>query len=354
MKTYLPIKVKSSPIRKIAIIPFEKNPDSIYHAFELQYFNGKPHGTGYRVLAARNDGFVDVYDDKSLNFFENEQFHVVENGLHKHIQTDIRNVNFYKGDNKQSISFEFLDLENRLISIRIEENTLRKSNSMNLLAPIGVGAKHPNYLPAFFLYEFDFIRRKKTTLLCYIGGKKIKLDTFPFPMGGQSRLFARYSNECEIIEFANTDDEKLQEIELDQNSRYYDDNIEYIFAREDVLQEIVIHFENSHVRIDFDKGLDIFRECSGIFRICPREAMGYIQGKYRVSYGTQTEIIMTPTTGWVPKPTTFITRKLFAPKSVFGSWSKKYEYCSIVDWDKKKIESEWRNGNIKEEVTSST
>jgi len=349
VKTYLPIKVKSSPIRKLAIIPFEKNPDSIYHAFELQYFNGVPYGTGYRVLAARNDGFVDVYDDKALNFMENEQFQVTENGLHKHVQTYIRNVNFCKVDNKQIISFEFFDIEKRLVSIKIEENTLKKSNSMNLLAPIGVGSKHPNYLPVFFLYEFDFIRRKNTNIICNIDGKKIKIDTFSFPMDGQSRLYARYSNESEILEFANTDDEKLQEIELDQNNSYHDGNIEYIFARENVLQEIVVYFENSHVRIDFGKGLDMSQECKGIFTIKPREKMGCLQGEYKVVPGLQTEIIIVPASGWIPKPTTFLTQKLFNSKSVFCRWSRKYSYRSIIDWKKKEIKSNWKNGNIKED-----
>ena len=195
MKTYLPIKVKSSPIRKLAIIPFEKNPDTIYHAFELQYFNGEPYGTGYRVLAARNDGFVDVYDDKALNFMENEQFQVTENGL----------------------------------------------------------------------------------------------------------------------------------------------------------QEIVVRFEDNHVRIAFGKGLDLSQECNGIFTIRPREQMGYIQGEYRVVQGTQTEINMVPTIGWVPKPTSLFLRTLFNQKSVFCSWSRKYEYRAIIDWNKRKITSNWQNGNIRED-----
>lgn len=51
MKGYLPIIVKYSPIRKLAIIPFEKSPDTIYRGFELQYIDGEPYGVGYRVLA---------------------------------------------------------------------------------------------------------------------------------------------------------------------------------------------------------------------------------------------------------------------------------------------------------------
>ena len=127
MKGYLPIIVKYSPIRKLAIIPFEKSLDTIYRGFELQYIDGEPYGVGYRVLAYRNDNYVDVYDDVALNFNENEKFNVVENGLHKHIQTPINNVQFCKENNNQLISFQFVDIHDRKISVHIEEKSKKKS-----------------------------------------------------------------------------------------------------------------------------------------------------------------------------------------------------------------------------------
>lgn len=44
---------------------------------------------------------------------------------------------------------------------------------MNLLAPIGYGAKSPNFLPLFFMYSFDFIRKKHTQIECKIEDKKV-------------------------------------------------------------------------------------------------------------------------------------------------------------------------------------
>ena len=126
MKIYLPVIVKDSPIRRLALIPFEKYPDTIYRGFELQFIDGEPYGVGYRVLAYRNDNFVDVYDDEALNFNENEKFNVVENGLHKHIQTQINNVRLCKVDNNQVISFEFVDIQDRKISVHIEEKKQEK------------------------------------------------------------------------------------------------------------------------------------------------------------------------------------------------------------------------------------
>ena len=117
-------------------------------------------------MAYRNDRSVDVYDDMSLNLGVNERFNVVENGLHKHVQTKINNVQLCKVDNNQIVSFEFVDIQDRKISVYIEEKSKRKSKAMNLLAPIGVGSKAPDFLPVFFMYDFDFIRKRKSIICC--------------------------------------------------------------------------------------------------------------------------------------------------------------------------------------------
>lgn len=90
MKSIIPFIINYSPIKKLALIPFEKNPDKIYKGFELQYIDGEPYGKGYRVIAYRNDEYIDVYDDISLKFQKNEKFNVAKKGLNKHIQVAIQ------------------------------------------------------------------------------------------------------------------------------------------------------------------------------------------------------------------------------------------------------------------------
>ena len=121
MQSYLPFEIKYSPIQKIALISFEKCPDAIYRELQLQYVNGEPYGTGYRVIAYRNDDYVDIYDDKALNFIRDEKFNVTGKGLNKHVQTEINNTLFSREDNKQTLAFEFTDVENRQIKVYIEE-----------------------------------------------------------------------------------------------------------------------------------------------------------------------------------------------------------------------------------------
>lgn len=346
MKSFLPFEIKYSPIKKLALIPFEKSPDIIYRGFELQFIDGAPYGVGYRVIAYRNDNYVDVYDDSALNYLEDEAFNVAENGLHQHVLTSINNVQFCNVDNNQIICFEFVDIQGRQIQVKIKEKTKRKTKPMNLLAPIGVGSKNPKYLPVFFMYNFDFIRKRKSTISCKIDGKEFKIDKFPLPMNGQSRLYARYSNECELLEFVNTDISVLREIELNEENVYYKDNEEYIFERNNVLKCVILHFEQRNVEICFEPSLDLTKSCSGLFTIKPRPQMGYLQGEYSVQLGKCAVIEMIPKDGWVSNPNSFLTRMILGKNSVFCTWSKKYKYKSIINYNTKEIQSNWINGNV--------
>lgn len=345
-KINLPVMVKYSPIRKLAIIPFEKCPDTFYKGFEIQYIDGEPYGTGYRLLAYRNDDYVDVYDDMTLNYIEDEKFNVVINGLNKHVQTPLSRVRFCKVGNNQIISFELVDIQNRKITVHIEEQTKKKSKSMNLLAPIGAGSKNPEFLPVFFLYEFDLMRKKKSIVRCNIDGKDIKIDSFPMPINGQSRLYARYSNECEMIEFAEASMTELKEIELDENNTYCDGNIKYSFDEEFALKNIIVHIGEHDVNIFFEAGVNLYNSCISKFTIIPREQMGYIQGEYNLEYGDNTaKFCMIPKDGWISRPNSFITRFIMGKKSIFCSWSKKYMYEAKIDLSTKKVDAYWKNGN---------
>jgi hypothetical protein len=251
MKAILPFKINYSPIKKLALINFQKKPDTIYKGLELQYIDGGAYGEGYRIIAYRNDDYVDVYDDYSLAYKEDEKFDVVENGLNKHIRTHLNNVSFEKINGNVEITFTFSDLLNREISVSIIEHSNRKSIPMNLLAPVGVGSRKPYFMPVFFLYDFDFVRRSKTALSIKIDGKIIAVDKFPMPMNMQFRYFTRYSVNCHLIEFINTDYKRLVEVELDNKLSFTEDGVKYCFNSSRGLEAVNIADENN-VNIPFD------------------------------------------------------------------------------------------------------
>lgn len=345
MKSLIPFIVNYSPIKKLAIIPFEKKTDKIYKSFELQYIDGEPYGNGYRIVAYRKDNYVDVYDDSSLQFQKNEKFNVAERGLNKHIQVPITKAYLEKQNNCECISFSFKDLENRKIDFYIKEFSSKKSIPMNLLAPIGYGSKNPNFLPLFFMYDFDFIRKKYTQIECKIEDKKIVIDKFPMPMKMQFRYSARYSNQCELLEFANADSLSFVEVDIDNNS-YIDKNIEYIFEGSSSLSKIIVHLDDGKIDINFSPCFNMNKDTKGIFKIRPKEKMGYLEGIYEINRNNDKIYIrLVLSKGWISVPNSFITKMILNPNSIFCKWSKNYEYVEEIDIQKKLVKAKWSNNN---------
>lgn len=351
MKVILPFKINYSPIKKLALINFEKKPDKLYKSLELQYIDGKSYGKGYRIIAYRNDDYVDVYDDYSLTYIENEKFNVVENGLNKHVQTHLDNVRFERTNGNVEITFRFSDLLNREISVSIIEHSNKRSISMNLLAPVGVGARKPDFLPVFFLYDFDFVRRSKTAANVEIDGKIVAIDKFPMPMNMQFRYFSRYSVNCQLIEFINTDYTKLIEVELDDKSSFTENCVKYCFNSNGGLETVNIETENNPTIIEFVPALTFNNvDLEGEFRIAPAECMGYIKGDYQINVDENTlayKLKLIPSEGWTPVPNSRITKMLFSQKSMFCCWSKKYCLKEVICLKDMTIDGKWTNGNLK-------
>lgn len=349
MKVILPFKINYSPIKKLALINFEKKPDKLYKGLELQYIDGKSYGKGYRIIAYRNDDYVDVYDDYSLKYIENEKFNVVENGLNEHVQTRLDNINFERTNGNVEITFTFSDLLNREISVSIIEHSKKKSIPMNLLAPVGVGSRKPDFMPAFFLYDFDFVRRSKTAVNVEIDGNNIDLDKFPMPMNMQFRYYSRYSVNCQIVAFIDVNYTRLIEVELDENLSFTEDYVKYCFNSDGGLETINIEAGNNPITIEFTPALTLNKDIEGEFRIAPDECMGYIKGDYQI-HGDENalayELKLIPSGGWTPVPNSRITKMLFSPKSMFCCWSKKYLFNEVIYLKDMTADGKWTNGNL--------
>lgn len=351
MRTRLPIEINYSPLTRLALINFEKNPDSVYSCLELQYMEGETLGKGYRVIAYRNDKYVDVYDEPTIKFKPEEKFDVAQKGLKQHVQTKFENTSFDKQQGKVHMSFTFEDCDHRKIEVDILEHTKRKSTPMNLLAPIGLGSEAPSYLPLFFLYEFDFIRRGKTDAKVIIDGKQMRLDPFPFPMpmNLQWRYYTRYSPDCQIVRFLSTDSKQIKEVDLKDDLIYAEESMEYQFelvSGSPALSNITLKDVKHPLHIKFEPALSLDKH-SGEFHILPEEQMGRIDGSYVVTdEGDAIKVKVVPDKGWTSVPNSKITKMILGKKSIFCNWSKKYSYEQVIhkaDWS---TERKWTNGNI--------
>lgn len=339
-KVILPFGFTYYPLKKLALINFEKNPDEHYLGLEPQYIDDQKIGKGYRVVAYRNDGYVDVYDEVSLNDNNDDSFNVTGKGLCERIKVEMKNTGFERAEGCVHIAFEFIDKFNRLIAVHITERTKKKTKGLQLLAPVGSSTENPSYLPLFFLYNFDFVRKYKTDVQVTIDKKEMEIDKFPMPLPKdfQWRYYTRYSDDCQIIEFAKAGNSVLEEFFMDDNNSVVREGIEYRYTKQKELKHIMLQQGEHIFSVAFKKGfpdlqnLDNNSSYEDSFTMTADAEMGAVGGHYSVKRNhNEATIELIPSGGWKPEPDSWFTKLLFKDKSLFCSWPKTYRYIQTVN-----------------------
>ncbi|MCE7792875.1 hypothetical protein K8O68_10655 [Salipaludibacillus sp. CUR1] len=344
----IPFKFDYYPLTKLALINCEKHPDEHYLGFEPQYIDDE--AAGYRVIAYRHDGYVDVYDEPQLNDENDDSFDVTGKGLCERVKTDITNATFEKTDGRIHISFQFTDKYGRKITANISENSCKKTNGINLLAPIGSATENPSYLPVFFLYEFDFVRKHKTNIHVSIDGKEMKVDKFPWPLPKdfQWRYYTRFSDDCQIIEFAKASTEVLEEYTLNGNGSLTLGQITCHFSTDKKLKKMALNRGRHPFTAEFKEGIPDIRKLSDgssyddTFILHAEPAMGTISGRYSiVRKGDKVNLELVPEKGWEAVPNSRFTKMMFSKKSLFCTWPKTYRYMQTIDLTTLETSSRW-------------
>ncbi len=347
----LPFTLMRIPVKKLALVNIESNPDTIYRAFELQYLDGEPYGKGYRVLAYRLDHYVDIYDSNELKVVMNEHFNAVENGMGEYQRVDLEHTVLEYGQDGFSMHFEFKDKLGRSIEIHIKEHTGRKTKPMRLLAPLGAGSKRPDVFPLYLMYQFDFVRNHKTMIRILIDGKNLTPDKFPFPglKNGQRRNFVRYSMDSVLLELAETQRDIIERIPLSEENTYTEGNTTYYFEEKDGEMGLsyIIYRENEHeMRVLFDRGLYLVGEYNmyvqGQLSISGIPDVGTVLGTYEYKRTKKRTILrMWPKEGWFPPKEGMLARFMLGKQSIFRTWPQTYRYTQAIEWDSMQSRSQW-------------
>ncbi|AOM83489.1 hypothetical protein [Salisediminibacterium beveridgei] len=338
-------------IRKLALVNIEKDPDQYYMGLEPQWIKQKDGITGYRVIAYRLDGYVDVYDEPQL-VLENEQsFDVTGKGLCERITTTIKNVAFFREQDRLRLSFSFLDKYGRHVQVKIQEHSTKSSKGVSLLAPVGSSSLNPTYLPVFFLYQFDFVRKRGTEASVKIDDQEYQMDPFPYPVPKdmQWRYYARYSDDCQIVEFAPSFEETLKRLPVEENGVAETAEVKYTFSENSALQRMEAITDDHPLEVIFSEGIPDIRtiqdnhSVSGLFSIRAKPEMGTIEGKYIVErQGSKVTLMLLPEGGWCAVPDSLFTKLMFQEKSVFRQWPATYEYKQVIDLETLHSTSAWR------------
>lgn len=192
-----------------------------------------------------------------------------------------------------------------------------------------------------------------------IDGKKRTPDKFPAPMPKemQFRYFARYSLDCQIIEFAKAGRITLEQHEIINEHKIIFNNTEYELVRKEdiiLLSKMVILDKNHPVHITFVDEIPIYVNNSvsssnqgnfsseGNFIIDAGDLMGTIAGKY--SFQLKEKIMcytLMPTEGWSSVPNSLLTKIMLGKNTVFCTWPKTYKYQLQVNVNNGEAESSW-------------
>lgn len=348
-----PFSFKISPMQKLLLIGFEKDPDEVYIGLEPQWFDDVNYGTGLRIIAWRRDGFVDVYQQPGLA--REEKLDVAGKGLCELIECPMPGAHFDVTPFGVNVSFTFADKLGRAIDVAIKEQSKAQSRPFSLLAPVGSGSEKPSSLPAYFLYNFAFVRRANTSVTIKIGSQSHRPDTFPVPMNGSRVYFMRYSGDTFMVDLCPAQSGDLDVLRPEGLDQIQSGKtlVELCYtANHPEIKRISTGNKHHSIAVEFEPPfpniISLTEQASmdGKFAIMCEKETGEIEGIYKVTrHGSKINLHLCPSGGWKPRPQTLFLRLLFAVAKVFRNWPKNYTWEAIIELDSAspRVISNWFN-----------
>lgn len=335
-----PFSIDIDPMESLLLVNFENDPDSIYLGFEPQIFNDDINGKGHLVIGWRKDGKVDVFHEKDLKMVA-EKYAIAGKGLNKMTLTEMKYAICEFGQTGINCHYEFLDNNNRKITIIIREHSKKKTKPFGLLAPMGMAAENPSALPLVYVNDFYFVRKKHTEIKIQIDKRIHKPDVLPIPMNYQKMYFSRYSASPVIATLNTEQNGKLNSLKIDKAAETYEDD-KYIFNLQNEngkisIKEIIRKNEKHNIKLSFSPAfpnLENFdlKEFKGEFEIFAHKSTGKVKGNYKISKIEETIIVeMTPSKGWNPNPDRLSLRFLYTVGKIFKNWPKTYKWTAIIE-----------------------
>ena len=350
---YSPFNLMIDDMKHLCLINIEKDPDALYTAFEPQLFKGKDK-KGIRILAYRNDGYVDLYQEESLRTEEEVELNVAGKGLGDLVYVAMKNKKFVFLQYGIDVHFSFNDKNGRPIELKVIEKGPKRPKPFSILDPIGVSSENPNELPIFFLYGFYFVKQKNTEVVIRIDEKLHQPDALPIPIGGNKVYFMRYAKETIIGAWNKCRHETLQPIRIQGDSGMSVDGCVYTFDKVADVYAIksMEAKNNSHtLKITFTPAikelttLAINEQQNGRFVISGEPSVGTIEGDYRMHrQQSKVDLSIVPIKGWKPNEKRMMVKAIYTAIKLFKDWPKTYVWNATITLDEKdgpSIVSKW-------------
>lgn len=357
---YSPFNLSIDEMKHVLLINIEKNPDVIYKAFEPQVFEGKDK-KGVRILAYRHDGYVDLYQEESLQEEQEIEIDVAGKGLGDLLYVKMENKKFNFIEYGIDVHFSFVDKNERRIELKIMESGPKRPKPFSILAPIGVSSEKPNELPVFFLYGFYFVKQKNTEVIIQIEERLHKPDTLPVPIGGNKVYFMRYAKETVIGAWNKCMHETLHPIKIEGNRGVDVNDCVYSFdkvADTYAIKSMETKSSSHTIKVTFTPAikeittLAINEQQNGEFVISGEDSVGTIEGSYRMNrQQAKVDLSIVPTQGWKPNETRVMVKLIYTAAKFFKNWPKTYAWNAAITLDGKdgpSIVSKWERTQYKQ------
>ncbi|SFC69308.1 hypothetical protein SAMN04488102_11915 [Alkalibacterium subtropicum] len=351
-KAYVPFRIELSPIKQMAMFHFHKNPDSEYDAFELHYIESEETGSGFRVLAWRKDGYRDSYVQDSLTIKEEDEILAVGGkGLKERFHVRFDEAYFNHVNGRLDAGFVFNDKHDRRIVLYVDERIEKESKPLTWLPSVGNHIKEPHSMPLFFLYDFDFARKRDTDIFLSIDGIVKEVDPFVFPKDFQSRYYVEFSTNSVVASFNKAGKYTLEQVEIDEQGVAKTDHHTYLYENDEglyKLKRMTLEHETHPVEVSFSPVFPNHKEVIeakpfyGEFTIRPSGEAGFLKGKYNVLYQRGKAIInLTFPESWqTPKGANY-ERFINSMTPNIKSWYQTYQCRQVVRLEDMDTRIEW-------------
>jgi len=339
---YNPFHIAIDPMERILLINFEKDPDSLYIGFEPQVFNDSINGKGHLVIGWRIDGKVDVYHEPGLALDPNK-YDIAGKGLANMLKREMPFAFSEINDFGLQAHYEFQDIHNRKVVIKVTEENPKKRKPFGLLAPMGAAAESPSAMPLVLLHDFYFVRKKHSQIEVAINGKQHQPDDLPMPLpiDGSKMTFTRYSPEPLIATLNPAFNGELLGLNVEPGGVLHKDgNIDYHmawFGNVPSIKRISFNNETHPVELRFTtpfpniNSIENNTSFKGRFEIEAHPTTGRIIGHYTIEKTDEAiTIVMIPSKGWKPRPTKFSLRVLYTMGKVFKKWPTTYKWTANI------------------------
>ncbi len=335
-----PFSIAIDPMERLLLVNFEQNPDATYIGFEPQVFDDPVNGTGHSVIGWRRDGRVDVYHQPGLHL-DTAKYDIAGKGLAHRVEREMPGAAYEVDAYGVRAHYEFEDLDNRRVVIRIHEQNTKARKPFGLLAPMGAAAEAPSAMPLVLLHDFYFVRKRHTVFEISIDGKQHRPDMLPIPMDFTRMTFTRYSPKPLIATLNPAFEGELTPLEVPTSQPEVQVGetmlaLEWM-AGHPALKRLTRHNPIHPLELRFEPAFPALQTLvndarrAGCFGIAGHPTTGRIAGVYTVEKRDgRITVTMRPTEGWLPRPTKLALRFLYTVASVFRKWPTTYEWTAII------------------------